>query len=66
MWPFRRKAHQADEYFRAKFRERMGDDAYKIVFEARHIRHQYPELSGPELVRLVYWGASGAHPTPAD
>ncbi|QIG70757.1 hypothetical protein EVB91_206 [Rhizobium phage RHph_I1_18] len=57
---FRSKSHKADEYFKAKFRERMGREAFRIVYAARSIRHQYPDLSGPELVRLVYWGASGA------
>jgi hypothetical protein len=60
IWPFKRKKHQADEYFRRKFKEPMGREAFKILYEARSIRHQYPDLSGPELVRLVYWGASGA------
>lgn len=64
MWPF--KKHKADSYFKAKFREighpkhQSGLEAYKIVLEAHYIRHQYPDLSGPELIRLVYWGASGS------
>ncbi|QIG67720.1 hypothetical protein PP747_gp019 [Rhizobium phage RHph_Y38] len=56
---FKRKPHQADAYFKAKLREQMGKEAFHIVCEAKRIRHQYPDLSGPELVRLVYWGASG-------
>jgi hypothetical protein len=64
MWPFKRRTHKADEYFRHKLRERMSAESSKIVWEARSIRHQYPDLSGPELVRLVYWGASGT-PEPA-
>ena len=60
MWPFRRKPHKADEYFRQKFAVSMGREAHRIVFQAYDIRHQYPDLSGPELIRLVYWGASGA------
>jgi len=54
------RAHKSDEYFRSKFRDCMSREAHAIVFEARSIRHSYPELSGPELVRLVYWGASGS------
>lgn len=57
---FRRKRHQADEYFKNKFREPMGREAHATVFTARSIRHRHPDLSGPELVRLVYWGASGS------
>lgn len=54
------KKHQADEYFREKFRHSMGNEAFCTLMEANRIRHQHPDLSGPELVRLVYWGASGA------
>ena len=54
------KRHPADEYFKAKFHEPMGREAHAIVFEAHTLRHRYPDLSGPELVRLVYWGASGS------
>ena len=57
---FSRKPHKADEYFRAKFQQPMGREAFAIVAEAWSNRHKYPDLSGPELVRLVYWGASGA------
>jgi hypothetical protein len=57
---FGAKPHQADEYFRQKFRERLTLESHRVVFTARKIRHQHPDLSGPELVRLVYWGASGA------
>lgn len=66
MWPFRRKKHKADEWFKHKFREignprwESGKEAWRIVQEAYFVRHRYPELSGPELVRLVYWGASGS------
>lgn len=56
---FRSPPHKTDEYFRAKFKEPMSREAHDILFEAQSIRHQYPNLSGPELVRLVYWGASG-------
>lgn len=56
------KPHIADEYFKYKFREPMSSEARNIVFDAHSIRHKYPELSGPELVRLVYWGASGVKP----
>jgi hypothetical protein len=55
--------HIADEYFKAKFMEQMGAEARAVVFKARSIRHKYPNLSGPELVRLVYWGASGSAET---
>lgn len=54
------KPHKADAYFKAKFNERMGPEAHRIVFEAQSLHHQYPDLSGPELVRLVYWGTSGS------
>ena len=59
MWPFRK--HKADEYFREKWkRERPNTrEGWYVLAEAERIRHQYPDLSGPELVRLVYWGASG-------
>ncbi len=57
---FKRRRHKSDEYFKAKFREPMSSDAFNILNEACHIRHEYPDLSGPELVRLVYWGASGS------
>lgn len=59
LWSSRRK-HPADAYFRHKFLEQMQPDSYRIVCAAYNIRHDYPDLSGPELVRLVYWGASGA------
>lgn len=59
---FKKKSHQADEYFKHKFKERMSTESYRIVFEAHSIRHDYPDLSGPELIRLVYWGASGDKP----
>jgi hypothetical protein len=57
---FRRKTHKSDEYFRQKFTVPMGREAFCTVTEAHAIRHRFPDLSGPELVRLVYWGASGA------
>jgi hypothetical protein len=57
---FKRSPHKADGYFDRKFGEPMGREAFGIVSEAYGIRHQYPALSGPELVRLVYWGASGS------
>lgn len=66
MWTFALRVHKADEYFKSKFREignpswESGKEALKIVEEAWFIRHRYPDLSGPELIRLVYWGASGA------
>lgn len=65
-WPFRRRKHQADEYFRYKWKHERPEtkEGWNILMEAQRIRHQYPELSGPELVRLVYWGASGS-PEPA-
>ncbi|QIG76543.1 hypothetical protein EVC27_018 [Rhizobium phage RHph_I1_6] len=56
---FRRKPHQADLYFKRKFREQMRPESYRLVREAHRIRHQYPHLTGPELVRLVYWGSIG-------
>lgn len=66
MWPFKpRKPHQADEYFKMKFREPLDREAWSILMEAKSIRHEYPDLSGPELVRLVYWGASGSKPDQA-
>jgi hypothetical protein len=53
--------HKADTYFSEKFlRGQMGKEAFGIVSEAYRVRHRYPGLSGPELVRLVYWGASGS------
>ena len=54
------KRHKADAYFKAKQEEWLSREALDIIFEAKRIRHRYPELSGPELVRLVYWGASGS------
>lgn len=62
IWPFRK--HQADAYFRHKFRHEgpTTTEGWNTLLEAKWLRHQYPDLSGPELVRLVYWGASGAKP----
>jgi hypothetical protein len=60
IWPFKRRSHSADQYFAGKFRESMGREAHATVCTAFALRHQYPDLSGPELVRLVYWGGSGA------
>jgi len=59
MWPFRK--HQADEYFKRKFRYERPEtkEGWNALLEAKWISHKYPDLSGPELVRLVYWGASG-------
>jgi hypothetical protein len=51
--------HKADEYFKHKLLEAETEEARKLFLEAKAIRHTYPDLSGPELVRLVYWGASG-------
>jgi hypothetical protein len=56
---FRRPSHKADAYFKQKFRSQLTAEEHNIVFDAYSIRHQYPDLSGPELVRLVYWGTSG-------
>ncbi len=62
MWPFKRKrSHKADEYFQQKFKEHMGREAFDTVKKAHAMRHRYPDLSGPELVRMVYWGTSGAN-----
>lgn len=55
--------HIADEYFKHKLREDMSLDSRRIVRKAQSVRHQFPSLSGPELVRLVYWGASGSAET---
>lgn len=51
--------HQSDLYFKQKFNERLEYESHQILREAQRIRHQHPTLSGPELVRLVYWGTSG-------
>ena len=51
--------HQADAYFKQALREVETEEGRKTILEAKSIRHAYPNLSGPELVRLVYWGASG-------
>lgn len=58
-WP-RSEPHKADEYFDHKLMEPLSRESRRIVGEAYRLRHQYPDLSGPELVRLVYWGASGS------
>lgn len=60
MWPLKRKIHKADQYFNEKFKVPMGREAFTVVTEAHARRHEFPELSGPELVRLMYWGTSGA------
>lgn len=62
MWPFRPKPHRADEYFRYKLAHDRPetDEGWDILLAAKRLRHRYSALSGPELVRLVYWGASGA------
>lgn len=67
MWPFkRRRQHQADGYFDSLRRARMSRDTRQLVATAWAIRHDYPDLSGPELVRLVYWGVSGSRPAGGD
>ena len=53
------KKHKSDDYFKEKFKEPMGREARIIVTEARRIRHRHPDLTGVQLVRLVYWGAPG-------
>lgn len=52
--------HQADAYFAQKFRSAHRHGGSVVVAEAHAMRHRFPDLSGPELVRLAYWGASGA------
>lgn len=53
------RKHQADGYLKHKLLEVETEEGRKTILEAIAIRHTYPDLSGPELVRLVYWGASG-------
>lgn len=48
--------HQADGYFKWKFKQRLSSEAWLLVYHAKQIRHQYPDLTGQELVHLVYWG----------
>ena len=50
------KPHQSDEYFRQKFSQELTRDAWELLNKARDIRHRYPQLTGPELVHLAYWG----------
>jgi hypothetical protein len=58
-WFKRDKKHQADVFFKQKFKTHLTRDGYKIVEDAYNMRHEYPDLSGPELIRLSYWGVSG-------
>lgn len=59
--------HPADAYFAAKWRDNPPETAEgrQVLGEAQRLRHQHPGLSGPELVRLAYWGASGTQETPS-
>lgn len=62
LWIFvkgRSKPHQADEYFKNKFLEPMSNESHAILCTAYFSRHQHPDLTGPELVRLAYWGVVG-------
>lgn len=52
--------HKADAYFAKRFWSARGHGGSEVVAEAHAMRHRFPDLSGPELVRLAYWGASGA------
>jgi hypothetical protein len=53
-------SHPADTYFKQKLTEPMSAESRKLLINAKAIRHSHPDLSGPELVRLIYWGASGS------
>lgn len=55
----------ADAYFAAKWRDNPPETAEGryILRGAQSLAARYPGLSGPELVRLAYWAASGTQET---
>lgn len=64
MWPFKRKPKsEARQYLDEKFADpTLSREGRDIIREATTLSYQHPDLSGPELIRLAYWGASGASP----
>lgn len=50
-----------DAYFRAKLREAENKEARDLVLKAQSLGRDHPNLSGPELLRLAYWGAAGTN-----
>jgi hypothetical protein len=50
-----------DAYFKLKLLEAENKEARELVLEAYALRHNHPNLSGPELLRLAYWGAAGTN-----
>lgn len=60
MWPFRPnpvRAYLWDKMARTTTKEGAG-----VVSDAMRLQRKYPDLSGPELIRLAYWGTSGTAP----
>ena len=62
MWPFKRKPKsEARQYLDAKFADpTLSREGRDIIREATRLEPLHPELSGPELIRLAYWGTPGA------
>lgn len=63
MWPFKRRSPEyratRKELWR-KFHSTTTRDGSRTVSQALALQPKYPDLSSGELVRLAYWGASGA------
>ena len=56
-WHDRRAVRQ---FLWSKYYKTTTKEGAHVVAVALNLQRQYPNLSGPELIRLAYWGASGS------
>lgn len=54
------KRNPVRKYLWRKLLQTETRDGTSTVLEALDLQRLYPDLSGPELIRLAYWGASGS------
>ena len=48
------------QFLWSKYYKTTTKEGAHVVAVALNLQRQYPNLSGPELIRLAYWGASGS------
>lgn len=58
---FRKTKDEVGSYLDRKWFDATTKEGRDIVREATALRQLHPDLSGPELIRLAYWGVSGAN-----
>jgi hypothetical protein len=51
-----KKRHRADRYFIKQLNSNLTGKELSDMLQAQKIRHQHPDLTGPQILSLVQWG----------